>query len=72
MIQQPSFDRCSQPGPYEKRYGVKVLLLMPECHICGQKAHPEFLQRWNGIIACKYCITDINEEAEQYEHYIDD
>lgn len=60
-----SLDRFSQPGPYEKRYGVKVLWLPPECFICGQEAHPMFLRQWNGITACKYCITDIYEEAEK-------
>ena len=26
------------------RYGVKVLLLPPECDVCGQEVHPMFLQ----------------------------
>ena len=68
MIGQPSLDRFSQPGPNEKRYGVKVLTLLPECHVCGQEVHPRFLQQWNGVEVCKYCTKELNEEAEQYEH----
>lgn len=67
MLSQPSLDRFSQPGPFEKRYGVKVLLLLPECHVCGQEAHPRFLSEWNGVTACKYCIQEIEKEAERFD-----
>lgn len=64
---EPNLDRFSRPGPLEKRYrGVKVLLLPPDCEVCGQEVHPVFLQQWNGKEVCKYCIKEINEEAEQY------
>jgi hypothetical protein len=70
MLGQPSLDRFSQPGPNEKKYhGVKVLLLLPECHICGHEVDPRFLKPYNGVDACTYCIKDINEEAEQYEFH---
>jgi hypothetical protein len=42
---------------------VAIYLLLPECDVCGQEAHPTFLQEWNGIMACNYCIREINEEA---------
>lgn len=65
MLGQPRLDRFSQPGPFEKRYPVKVLLLLPECHVCGNEVDPRFLTTWNGVEACKYCIKDINEEADR-------
>lgn len=70
MIGQPSLDRSSQRGPNEKRfYGVKVLLLLPECHVCGQEMHPSFLKFWNGVEACKYCIQEIEKETNNYEFH---
>jgi hypothetical protein len=45
---------------------VAIILLPPECDVCGQEAHPKFLQEFNGITACTYCIREINEEAEHY------
>lgn len=72
LISQPSLDRFSQPGPKEKRYGVKVLLLLPECHVCGQEVDPRFLTTWNGIESCKYCIQEIEKETFNYDlhnHY---
>lgn len=71
MLSPPILDRFNQPGPNEF-HGVKVLLLPPSCHICGHEVHPMFLRPWNGVDACKYCIKDINEEAEGIEHYIND
>lgn len=67
MIGQPNLDRFSQRGPFERRWGVKVLLLLPECHVCGWEVHPEFLREWNGKDVCKYCIRELEEEAEQIE-----
>lgn len=65
---KPSLDRFSQPGPYESR-GVKVLLLPPECEVCGHEVSPQFLQEWNGKDVCKYCIKELNEEAEEHAIY---
>ncbi|WP_154665872.1 hypothetical protein [Paenibacillus pinihumi] len=45
---------------------VAIYLLPPECGVCGQEVHPKFLQPWNGQDVCKYCINEINEEAECY------
>lgn len=45
---------------------VKVLLLPPSCEVCGKEAHPKFLSLWNGKDVCKYCIREINEEAEAF------
>lgn len=45
---------------------INIYLLPPECEVCGQEVHPRFLQSWNGIEACKYCINEINEEAESH------
>lgn len=69
MPSQPSLDRFEWQGP-DERYGIKVLLLLPECHVCGQEAHPRFLKSWNGQDVCKYCINDIEEETEHelYNH----
>ena len=62
----PNLDRFSRPGPYERRWGVKVLLLPPECEVCGQSAHPQFLRNWNDKLVCKYCINDIERESAYY------
>lgn len=67
MIGQPSLDRFSQPGPNEKFHGVKVLLLLPECHICGHEVHPAFLKPYNGVDACTYCIQEIEKETINHE-----
>lgn len=45
---------------------INIYLLPPECHVCGQEVHPKFLKPWNGVEVCKYCIQEINEEAERY------
>lgn len=70
-MSEPNLDRFSRPGPSEKRYGVKVLLLLPDCWVCGQEVHPKFLESWNGVEICKYCKKEIYEEMEketvQYE-----
>lgn len=46
---------------------VKLLLLPPSCEVCGQEAHPKFMQQWNGKDVCKYCIKNIEEETETHE-----
>lgn len=45
---------------------VAILLLPPECEICGQEVEVQSLKVWNGIDACHYCINEINEEAIQH------
>lgn len=66
MIGQPSLDRFSQPGPYERgRRGVKFLIETAECDVCGQAMSPAFLQEWNGQEVCKYCVRELEEEYER-------
>lgn len=45
---------------------VTLLLLPPECEVCGQEVHLKFLKAWNDKQVCHYCIHEINEEAEKY------
>jgi hypothetical protein len=60
---EPDLDRFAWKGPLERRWGVKVLLLPPECEICGQEVPPQFLGTYDGKEICKYCFKELNEEA---------
>jgi hypothetical protein len=37
-----------------------------KCFICGCKVNTAFLQRWNGEDVCKFCVRELNEEAEKF------
>lgn len=65
---EPNLDRFAWKGPNEPR-GVKSLLETDECEVCGQDAHPSFLQSWNGKDVCRYCIREINEESESFANH---
>lgn len=46
---------------------VEELRALLVCEVCGQEAHPKFMQQWNGKDVCKYCIKNIEEETETHE-----
>lgn len=48
---------------------VDILLLQPECEVCGNEVNIQFLRPWNGKDVCTYCINTINEEAELHEFF---
>lgn len=60
---KPNLDRFSQPGPYERR-GVKSLLEIDTCEVCGHEMHPSLLRSWNGKDVCRFCIEELMEEVE--------
>lgn len=45
---------------------VDILLLPPECEVCGHEVDQQFLKPWNGKEVCTYCINLIEEETEHY------
>lgn len=46
----------------------KVFQLVAEhsCYVCGCEVDKAFLREWNGEEVCKFCINELNEEAEQH------
>ena len=46
----------------------KVLQLYADhsCFVCGCEVDKAFLKPWNGEEVCKFCITELNEEAENH------
>lgn len=49
-----------------ERFGVKVLLLLPDCDVCGHRMDDIFLQNWNGKRVCTKCKNEIYEEMERF------
>jgi len=43
---------------------VDILLLPPECEVCGHQVDHRFLKPWNGKEVCNYCIQHIEEESD--------
>lgn len=46
---------------------VDILLLPPECEVCGHEVHHAWLRSWNGKDVCTYCIQSLNEEMEHHD-----
>lgn len=46
---------------------VNIILLLPECDVCGQGVDSKFLQQWNDQQVCRKCIQDLEEEYHYHD-----
>ncbi|WP_046230189.1 hypothetical protein [Paenibacillus algorifonticola] len=65
-MMEPNLDRFSRPLPSE-REEQRPQDDSVRCHICGRDINRRFAEEWNGVEACRRCIREANEEAEQFD-----
>jgi formylmethanofuran dehydrogenase subunit E len=41
-------------------FPVRIVLLSPECDVCGNKVNGVFLKKWNEKEVCTKCINELS------------
>lgn len=44
----------------------KVIVIHPDCEICGKRMDRRFLQIWNEKRACTQCIEELTADVYDY------
>jgi hypothetical protein len=47
---------------------AKVVLIEPECKVCGKRMNQRFLRKWNDRDVCVTCITELTAEVPHVEY----
>lgn len=44
------------------QFPVKIVLLLPECEVCGKRVDGAFLKKWNDRNTCFKCINEYSRD----------
>jgi hypothetical protein len=47
---------------------AKVVLILPDCKVCGHRMDKRFLKNWNDRDVCVPCITELTAEVPHVEY----
>jgi len=55
----------SKPRKLEQQLLAKIILILPDCAVCGKRMDGKFLQAWNDRKVCRPCITELTAEVSE-------
>ncbi|BBI32341.1 hypothetical protein [Cohnella abietis] len=60
-----------KPRKLEQQLRAKIILILPDCKVCGKRMDGKFLRPFPGapdIKACPICITEGTVDVNVYSH----